>query len=123
MKPILKWTLGTAAGLGLVLACTKGADIFKEMIPETDDQPTTAQVQGYVFRPALVPATDENIRQLKVPAGFTVTKYADQLGKPRMLAISPAGHVYYTDREAGTVLLLRDSNNDGVADSKSVVRT
>ncbi|WP_018619399.1 PQQ-dependent sugar dehydrogenase [Spirosoma luteum] len=121
MKPILKWTLGTAAGLGLVLACTKGADIFKEMIPETDDQPTTAQVQGYVFRPALVPATDENIRQLKVPAGFTVTKYADQLGKPRMLAISPAGHVYYTDREAGTVSLLRDSNNDGVADSKSVV--
>lgn len=123
MKKVTKLTLSIVAGIGLLYGCKSAADLFKEMIPETDDQPTAAQVQGYVFRPALVQATDANIAQLKVPAGFTITKFADGLGKPRMLAVSPAGGVYVTDREAGTVTLLRDTNNDGKSDQKNVVAT
>ena len=60
------------------------------MIPETDDAPTTTQIEGYVFKPA--PATAENVNQLRVPAGFKVSIFAEDLSKPRMLVASSAGH-------------------------------
>ena len=104
----------------LLTACDKD-EVFNAQIPETNKQPTTAQVQGNVFEPALVEATDGRIAQLKVPAGFSIAKFADQLGKPRMLAVSASGDVYVTSREAGTVTLLRDTNADGKADQKQVV--
>lgn len=103
-----------------LVAC-KQDEVTKTSIPETNDAPTTAGVNGNVFEPALVAATDERIAQLKVPAGFTITKFADQLGKPRMLAVSESGNVYVTDRAAGTVTLLKDTNGDGKADAKQVV--
>lgn len=66
-----------------------------------------------MFEPALVEATAPLIAQLRVPAGFTIAKYADLLGKPRMLAVGSTGHVYVSNREAGTVTLLKDTNADG----------
>lgn len=104
----------------LLAACDKD-EVFNTQIPETNKQPTTAQVQGNVFEPALVEATDARVAGLRVPAGFSIAKFADQLGKPRMLAVSASGQVYVTNREAGTVTLLRDTNADGKADQKQVV--
>lgn len=107
-------------GMALLASCSKD-EVVDPQIPETNEQPTSSQVQGNVFEPALVQATDERIAQLKVPASFTVTKFADSLGKPRMLTVGEAGAVYVTDRMAGTVTLLRDTNNDGRADQKQTV--
>lgn len=92
----------------LLVACSKD-EVVVTQVPETNKQPTVAQVEGSVFEPALVDATDQRIAQLKVPAGFTISKFADQLGKPRMLTVSSSGNVYVTSREAGTVTLLRDT--------------
>lgn len=103
-----------------VVGCNKD-EIFDELIPETDQEPTSSQVQGYVYKPALVPATMQNVQQLKVPAGFSVAKFAEDLGKPRIILASSAGRVYATDREAGTVTMLQDTNGDGTADIKQVV--
>ncbi|GAB2778452.1 sorbosone dehydrogenase family protein [Rhabdobacter roseus] len=111
-----------AALAGVVVGC-KDSDFWDSFIPETNDDPTSSQIAGYVFKPALAPASDENVRQLRVPAGFQVNKFAEQLGKPRILAVSSAGHVYFSDRDAGTVTLLQDTNADGVSDSKRVVAT
>ncbi len=96
---------------------------------------TTAQAQndyektvkdGYavnVFKPGKVEATAANVAQLKAPAGFTITKYAEKVGKPRMLVVAPNGDVYASDRDQGTVLLLRDANQDGQAElTKEVAR-
>ncbi|WP_234733512.1 PQQ-dependent sugar dehydrogenase [Tellurirhabdus bombi] len=121
MKNWKKGLLSIALGTGVMLGCDKAKEVFNEMIPETDQEPTTAQVQGYVFYPALTDATDQNIAQLKAPAGFSIKKFSDGLGKPRMLAVHSSGAIYVTDREAGTVTLLRDGNNDGVADTKTIV--
>ncbi|GAB3967221.1 sorbosone dehydrogenase family protein [Spirosoma terrae] len=107
-------------GLVLLASCSKD-EVFDSQIPETNEQSTSSQVQGNVFEPALVQATDARIAQLKAPASFTVTKFADSLGKPRMLTVGEAGAVYVTDRMAGTVTLLRDTNNDGRADQKQTV--
>ena len=104
-----------------LLYCSKDSDFWDTIIPETDEDPTSSQINGYIFRPALVPATEQNVSQLKVPEGFTVKKFAEELGKPRILAISANGHVYTSDREAGVVILLKDVDGDGIAESKSTV--
>lgn len=108
------------AGLASVSSCTKD-HLIGAQIPETNKEPTSASIQGNVFEPALVDPTDERVAQLKLPAGFKIAKFADQLGKPRMLTVSASGNVYVTSREAGTVTLLRDTNSDGKADVKQVV--
>ncbi|UYZ64773.1 PQQ-dependent sugar dehydrogenase [Hymenobacter weizhouensis] len=69
-----------------------------------------------VFKPQSVEATDARVAGLKVPAGFTVSKFAEKVGKPRMLVVAPNGDVYFSDRDQGTVTLLRDTNRDGRAD-------
>jgi glucose/arabinose dehydrogenase len=88
---------------------------------KADGDLITASMSGNVFKPAKVDATDERVSQLKVPAGFKVSKFADNLGKPRMIVAHTNGNVYVTSRDAGTVTLLRDTNKDGKADDTKVV--
>lgn len=105
------------AGLATVSSCSKD-HLIGAQIPETNKEPTSASIQGNVFEPALVDATDERVAQLKLPAGFSISKFADQLGKPRMVTVSSAGHVYVTSREAGTVTLLNDMDGNGKIDEQ-----
>jgi glucose/arabinose dehydrogenase len=55
----------------------------------------------------------------KVPSGFTVTSYAD-LRAPRMMVYAPNGDLFVSSPGANNITVLRDMNNDGVADSQSV---
>lgn len=80
-------------------------------------EPQTLQVDGNVFRPARVEATDARVAQLRAPPGFRVTRFAENLGNPRMMAVAPNGNVYVSDREKGSVTLLRDITADGRAGS------
>ncbi|RRB04938.1 PQQ-dependent sugar dehydrogenase [Larkinella rosea] len=120
MKNFLPTILLTGLFAFVSSSCTKD-HLIDAQIPETNKEPTSASIQGNVFEPALVDATDERVAQLKVPTGFHIAKFADQLKKPRMLAVSASGNVYVTSREAGTVTLLRDTNGDGKADQTEVV--
>lgn len=90
------------------------------IVASTDGDVITATVNGHIFKPALVDATDERVQQLKVPQGFQVTKFAEGLHKPRMIAVKN-GVVYATDRDKGTVTMLRDTNSDGKADEQKEV--
>jgi glucose/arabinose dehydrogenase len=122
LKTILKSSLLLTAFTIAIVSCNDDDnDFWDAFIPETDKEPTTTQVEGYVFRPALVPADAANVNQLKATSGFKVAKFAEGLGKPRILAVSPAGMVYASDRDAGIVMLLVDTNKDGVADDKKTV--
>lgn len=55
---------------------------------------------------------------LKVPAGFEVNVFADNLDRPRWLALTPSGDVLVTETRQNRIRLLRDSNGNGVADLK-----
>ncbi|MBD1920250.1 sorbosone dehydrogenase family protein [Microcoleus sp. FACHB-831] len=60
---------------------------------------------------------------LRVPAGFTVTVFAENLNKPRWLALTPAGDVLVTETPQNRITLLRDTNGDGVADVRKAFAT
>ncbi|GAA4466247.1 sorbosone dehydrogenase family protein [Nibrella saemangeumensis] len=123
MSVFFRWTLLPVI-LGVVAGCNRAVNVGQQrLIPETEEQPTAAAITGHVFKPALIQATEERIRQLRVPAGFQITKFASDVGKPRMIAVSATGHVYVTDRENGKVLVLRDTNGDGKADEQKTLAT
>ena len=86
-------------------------------------QPTTAAAEIHVFRPGEAEPTDERVARLKVPAGFRVTKWAEGLGKPRMLAVGDDGTVYVSRRQ-GDVVALRDKpggNGDRAGEPRTVL--
>jgi len=73
------------------------------------------------------PGCAANNAGLKLPAGFCATLFADSLGAPRHLVVAPNGDVIVAIRETrrdsvrvpGGVVILRDANGDGVADSRN----
>ncbi|HEY9613137.1 PQQ-dependent sugar dehydrogenase [Allocoleopsis sp.] len=60
---------------------------------------------------------------LKVPSGFQVNVYADNLDAPRWLTLTPSGDVLVTETRANRIRLLRDTNGDGVADVRKAFAT
>jgi glucose/arabinose dehydrogenase len=66
--------------------------------------------------------TPRRIANLKVPAGFTITKFAEMYN-PRMIVVAPNGTIYISQRESGTLVMLKDTNRDGRADVQKVVAT
>ncbi|NNF25659.1 MAG: sorbosone dehydrogenase family protein [Gemmatimonadetes bacterium] len=57
---------------------------------------------------------------LEVPPGFVATVYAEGLENPRRLALSPAGHVFVAESRWGRIVVLQDTDGDGVADETHV---
>ncbi len=54
---------------------------------------------------------------LFVPAGFTVSVFADNVGGVRFLALGPGEVVYAAQPGKGLIVRLLDANHDGVADT------
>src|SRR6185436_1852676 len=54
-----------------------------------------------------------------VPAGFTVTTYAELLA-PRLMVYAPNGDLFVSSPNANTIVVLRDTNNDGKFEGCSV---
>jgi glucose/arabinose dehydrogenase len=74
----------------------------------------SVEIVGHVVKPEQLSAGAAEA--FKVLAGFSVTVFAEGLGKPRMLEVAADGSVYVTRREPGDVVVLRDTNGDGRAD-------
>jgi Raf kinase inhibitor-like YbhB/YbcL family protein len=105
-----------------VLAAALAAVAPGALAQQGDGTSVTTQVS--VVKPALVEATPERIATLRVPDGFEVGVFAEGLGNPRILVVSPQGHVYASRREQGDVVMLADADGDGRADgSPRVVAT
>jgi glucose/arabinose dehydrogenase len=77
---------------------------------------------GHIYKPEKMEATASRISSLSKPEGFKITKFAEGLGKPRMMAVSENGNIYVTRRE-GDVVMLKDNNNDGKSDAQETVVT
>lgn len=64
--------------------------------------------------PQVIPPPQSPI--LRVPTGFVVNVFADNLDAPRWLALTPTGDVLVTETRQNRIRLLRDANGDGVAE-------
>jgi glucose/arabinose dehydrogenase len=73
-------------------------------------------------RPERRDFTEERMRQLRLPPGFQINVFAQDLENPRGIVVVENGDVYVAEREAGRVRLLRDTDGDGRADVSRVVR-
>lgn len=84
-------------------------------------KPTDVEINSHVYEPVELKPSNNLVNQLKLPNGFKVQKFAEGLGKPRMITVATDGTVYVTRREPGDVWMLRDTNGDGTADVKKMV--
>jgi Raf kinase inhibitor-like YbhB/YbcL family protein len=84
-------------------------------------QLTDVTITGHVYEPQRLPPTDARIESLNVPQGFQVQRFAEGLDNPRMLAVAEDGTVYVTQRTPGNLVMLRDTDGDGIADVQKIV--
>jgi glucose/arabinose dehydrogenase len=56
---------------------------------------------------------------LKVPQGFQVNLFAERLDNARWMTVAPNGDVFLAEPEDGKITMLRDANNDGVAEVRN----
>jgi glucose/arabinose dehydrogenase len=82
---------------------------------------SNVEIVGHVLRPERVDMTADRLAGLKLPPSFTITTFAQGLGKPRILAFSGNGSLYVTRRDPGDIVMLRDTDGDGRADVQRVV--
>ncbi|MGL4880131.1 MAG: PQQ-dependent sugar dehydrogenase, partial [Waterburya sp.] len=68
--------------------------------------------------PNVVPVPDNPV--LQVPPGFTVNVFADNLPDVRWLTLTPDGDVLAVQSKQNKINLLKDQNQDGVAEVKQV---
>lgn len=95
--------------------------MFSPSLWAQQGQLTDVEIQGFVYEPQRLPPTDARIQALTVPQGFRVQRFAEGLDNPRMLAVAEDGTVYVTQRTPGNLVMLRDTDGDGIADIQKIV--
>jgi Raf kinase inhibitor-like YbhB/YbcL family protein len=78
-------------------------------------------VEDHTYEPLRLAATDARIQALQLPSGFSIERFAEGLDNPRMIAIAEDGTLYVTQREPGSLAMIRDIDRDGIADVQRVV--
>ncbi|TGE07799.1 PQQ-dependent sugar dehydrogenase [Hymenobacter fodinae] len=68
------------------------------------------------------PAADANLSKIKLPAGFTISYFAQNVKSARELAVGPDGTVYVGTKD-DKVYALPDRNKDGRADEVVTIAT
>lgn len=56
----------------------------------------------------------------KAPAGFTVQQFATGLNNPRVIVTAPNGDLFVAESKPNRVRVLRDADNDGVAEKSEI---
>ncbi|MCY7392778.1 MAG: sorbosone dehydrogenase family protein, partial [Leptolyngbyaceae cyanobacterium CAN_BIN12] len=90
-----------------------------KITPESLPQPYTSNSASKSPNVLPIPANPT----LQVPAGFVVNVFAEGLDRPRWLALTPSGDVLVTETRQNQIQLLRDANQDGVAEVKKTFAT
>ena len=89
-----------------------------EQLEGQDYMSADVTVVGHIVEPEKLEPTDERVADLKLPDGFSIEKWATDVGHPRMLLAMPNGDVYVTRRDPGDCLLFRDRDGNGLPDAE-----
>lgn len=83
----------------------------------------TSQVTGHITQPGQRAFTPDLLSRLRVPAGFRVNVFAEPKGNARMMWTHTDGTIYLTRQEQGDVMMLRDVDGNGQAETMKTVAT
>lgn len=101
--------LHAAVGVALGVSGAFAAEVIEPQVFQ--------RIQANINEPTKLKPSDDLIARLRVPPGFRINKFADNLEAPRVVKVAPDGTVYFTRRHPhNDVWMLRDSNGDGVAE-------
>ncbi len=78
------------------------------------------EIVGHIYKPKKEKPDKKFMESLKLPEGFEINKFAENLGKPRMMAKDSRSAIYVT-RRSGDIVRLTDTDNDGTADGRETV--
>lgn len=91
---------------------------------ETLDQRKLTALAQYLLNPtdALEAAADKadpypELKKLRLPVGFSISVYTDQVENARAMAVTPSGLVFVASRTTGKVFAVVDSNKDYKVDN------
>ena len=65
--------------------------------------------------------TDQNIEKLKVPVGFKISLYADDVISPRQITETNSGFIIVGSKSGDKILALSDKDQDGFAEEKIII--
>lgn len=85
---------------------------------ELETLPEPFATQSASQSPQILPIPEPRI--FNVPKGFQVNIYAEGLNNPRWLALTPDGNVLVTETRDNRISLLKDTDNDGIADISTI---
>lgn len=109
--PFFHFTLRSLPVAALLLACAVRAQTVP---PHVDpEEKADERVIGHIF--VLEKRPPPPLERLKVPEGFRIERFAENLGHARLLAVGPGGRIYLTRRDQGDVLMFNVGAN-GLAD-------
>jgi Raf kinase inhibitor-like YbhB/YbcL family protein len=117
-RPIAEpWKLKLRVLAVLIVACRFAGAQHQSSAGGSAEHHSDLEITWHILKPVELAAPD--LRQLHVPAGFRIQRFAENVGNARILAIGPNGNVYVTRREQGDVLMFR-ADADGLADGQPV---
>src|SRR5215468_1994311 len=96
----------------LIAALAIAAAAQLPQLPEPFTTPSVRNTAQVVAKPESA--------QLKAPAGFSVSIYADNLQGPRTMLYAPNGDLFVAQSRGGSVIVLRETNKDGQPDARTV---
>jgi glucose/arabinose dehydrogenase len=104
-------------GLGVLAMC----GVVGAQRPSGPPQPQVGRLPAIASpRPNRGTLVDKPANAMpSVPAGFTVKVYAE-MRAPRMMVYAPNGDLFVSSPAANNITVLRDANNDGVFEARSV---
>ena len=77
---------------------------------------------GGVCQPTLF-AGDPRLEDIKLPPGFHISIYAENVTNARGMSMGPDGTIYVGSREEGNVYALQDLDGNGTAETKHIIAT
>src|SRR5262245_23568989 len=107
----MKGTAIALAGLG-VLGITVAVGARQQVPQLPAPTPARPNFGSVVPKPATA--------QLKVPQGFAVDTYADNLPAARLMVWAPNGDLFVSQSNSNIIAVLRDTNKDGTPEERFV---
>jgi len=62
-----------------------------------------------------------SVNSLQIPNGFVIEIFAQDINAPRQMAQGERGYIFVGSRKAGELIVIKDSDNNGISDYKRVI--